>query len=202
MKNIKTFTKTSFVSGLLVLLPITILFMIMRWVFLMITDAIQPMTNFVMGTSQSSELISDMIVIGMLIFVCFIIGTIVRTQLGEFLHKITENSIFNVAPGYSTIKEIVNHFLGNRKNPFSTVALAQIFCNETLATVFITDEHPDGTVTVFMPTGPNPTSGNIYHLEKKYVHPIEVSVEDTMRSIISCGVGSTKLIDAYISQKN
>ena len=35
----------------------------------------------------------------------------------------------------------------------------------------------------------------IYHLEAKYVHPVDVSVEDAMRSIISCGAGSSSLLE-------
>jgi uncharacterized membrane protein len=78
------------------------------------------------------------------------------------------------------------------------VALVQLFGNETLASAFITDRHPDGSCTVFVPTGPNPTSGNIFHLKAEYVHPVNVRIEDAMRSIISCGAGSQKLINAYL----
>lgn len=131
------------------------------------------------------------------------VGALVRTRLGGFIHTNLEHSIFNVAPGYSTIKDVVQQFFGTKKSPFSSVALARIFGNETLVTVFITDEHKEsGMVTVFMPTGPNPTSGNIYHLKEEFIHRIDASVEDTMRSIISCGAGSTKLVEAYISTQN
>jgi uncharacterized membrane protein len=40
-------------------------------------------------------------------------------------------------------------------------------------------------------------SGNIYHLRQEHVHVIDVSAEDAMRSVIGCGAGSAKLIDAY-----
>jgi uncharacterized membrane protein len=66
-----------------------------------------------------------------------------------------------------------------------------------LVSAFITDTHTDGTYTVFVPTGPNPTSGNIFHLKGEYVHPVDVPVEDAMRSIISCGAGSSRLIKQY-----
>ena len=92
--------------------------------------------------------------------------------------------------------------MGQKESPFSSVALARIFGNDTIATCFITDRHSDGSYTVFVPTGPNPTSGNIFHLKNEYVHPVSVPVEDVMRSIISCGRGSGKLIDAYLSKKN
>ena len=110
------------------------------------------------------------------------------------MYLLFESRIFLKIPGYSLIKETVSQFFGNKKSPFSSVALVQIFGNETLASAFITDEHKDGTRTVFVPTGPNPTSGNIYHLPEDRVHPVDVSVEEAMRSIISCGAGSSTLI--------
>jgi len=119
---------------------------------------------------------------------------LVRTRLGNWLYSVLDSKLLQKAPGYSLVKEIVSQFLGGKKSPFSTVALVQIFGNETLVSGFVTDEHEDGTSTVFVPTGPNPTSGNIYHLPKDRVHPIDVSVEDAMRSIISCGAGSSMLI--------
>ena len=83
-----------------------------------------------------------------------------------------------------------------KKSPFSSVALVQAFGNETLMTAFITDTHADGRQTVFLPTGPNPTSGLIFHIPEKYVHPVGVSVEETMRSVIGCGAGSANLLNA------
>ncbi len=67
-------------------------------------------------------------------------------------------------------------------------------------TCFLTDETPEGICSVFVPTGPNPTSGNIYHLKKEYVHLINVSIEEAMRSIISCGASSQKRIAAFVEK--
>ena len=91
-------------------------------------------------------------------------------------------------------EKTVNQFFGRKQSPFSSVALVQIFQNETMVTAFVTDRHGNGTVSVFVPTGPNPTSGFIYHIPEKYVHPVDVPVEDAMRSVISCGAGSEMLV--------
>ncbi|MEJ2286453.1 MAG: hypothetical protein P8X85_22980 [Desulfobacterales bacterium] len=64
-------------------------------------------------------------------------------------------------------------------------------------TAFVTDTHDSGRHTVFVPTGPNPTSGLIFHVPDKYVHPVGVSVEETLRSVIGCGAGSSNLIDGF-----
>ena len=113
------------------------------------------------------------------------------------MYALLEAKVLLKAPGYSLIKETVAQFVGNKKSPFSSVALAQLYGNETMASAFITDAHDDGSFTVFVPTGPNPTSGNIYHLPGKYVHPVDIPVEDAMRSIISCGAGSAALIKQH-----
>ncbi len=63
-------------------------------------------------------------------------------------------------------------------------------------TGFITDEHPDGSCSVFVPTGPNPTSGNIFHLPPSSVYRIEVPVDEAMKSIIACGAGSKVLMQS------
>jgi len=128
---------------------------------------------------------------------CFLVGIVVKTKLGTWFFHFIEEKILKVAPGYTLIKETILQFLGNKKPPFSSVALVQMYGNDTLFTAFITDSHDDGSYTVFVPTGPNPTSGYICHLKGKYVHEINVKVDVAMRSVIGCGSGSSKLIEAY-----
>ena len=98
-------------------------------------------------------------------------------------------------PGYKLFKTTIKQFLGQKETPFSRVALVRPFGNDTMMTGFVTDEHPGGGFSVFVPSGLNPTIGLILHLKKESVHLVDVSVEDTMRSIISCGAGSFKLME-------
>jgi len=197
MNKIKSFIMTSILGGVIVILPIAILAAVFGWVFQFVTNLIQPLTNILVTKSDLKEIIADVLVLVVIFVSCFIIGMVVRTKFGKFIYNTVEHRLIKIAPGYNLIKETVLQILGNKKSPFSSVALAQIFENETLVTAFVTDEHADGSFSVFVPTGPNPTSGNIFHLKGKYVHPVDVSVEEAMRSIISCGSGSARLVDAY-----
>jgi uncharacterized membrane protein len=196
MDGLKSFLKTSLLGGLIVILPVALLLFLVTWVFDLATGLIAPLTDLILSRSQMGRILADLIVIGVVLLTCFLVGIFVKTRLGALVYGAIERSLLNRAPGYSLIKETVMQFLGNKRSPFSSVALARIFGNDTLVSSFITDRHADGSYTVFVPTGPNPTSGNIYHLKKEYVHPVDVSVEDAMRSIISCGAGSTKLVEA------
>ena len=146
---------------------------------------------------QYREIVADILVIAIILTICFVVGVVVRTKAGQFIQNSLENRILQMAPGYPTIKTIVMQFMGKKQSPFSSVALVRPFENDTLLTAFITDTHQDGRHTVFVPTGPNPTSGFIFHLRSELVHPVKVSAEEALKSVISCGAGSAKIITAY-----
>lgn len=195
MEKFKSFLKTSIIGGVVVILPMFIFIMVFKWLFGWVTDIIQPLTDLLVTKSHMKEIIADLLVITIILISCFIIGVIVKTEFGKFIHEKLERRVLKIAPGYSTIKEIVMQVVG-KKFPFSSVALVRVFENDTLMTAFITDKHEDGSCTVFIPTAPNPTSGFVYHIKNEYIHNVDVPVEEAMRSIITCGAGSNKILKA------
>jgi uncharacterized membrane protein len=197
------FVKTSVIGGFVVVLPLSILIFIFKWIFGIVSSNLEPITTPILqdllGNDQDFSLLVDLAVIIMLILVCFFIGLFVKTKIGMWLYSYIEKSFFSKIPGYKMVKETISQLLSSdRGSAFASVALCRIFGNETLVTAFVTDKHENGSYTVFVPTGPNPTSGNIYHLKPEYVQVLEgVSTEETMRSIISCGAGSQALLVEY-----
>ena len=199
IKQTKNFIKTTLIGGVIVILPTIILVFAFKWLFGMVSNGIKPLTDLVVNThalpDRYDQLIATALVIFVIVIGCFTLGLFVRTRVGKWIYNGIEGSLLSKAPGYKMVKETVNQFLGKKKSPFSSVALVQVFGNDTMITAFITDRHDNGMVTVFAPTGPNPTSGFIYHVKQEFVHPVDISVEDAMRSVISCGAGSDQLIN-------
>ena len=104
-------------------------------------------------------------------------------------------------PGYKIARDTVMQFFGKNRSFFSEVVLVDIFNSGTLMTGFITDDHSGGDfITVFVPTGPNPTSGNIYHVSSDKVHRTSAAVDNGMKSIISCGAGSKEIFELKINK--
>lgn len=195
MEKARTVFKTILLGGLLVILPVTIVAGVFVWLYGGITGLIEPLTRLLLERADLPGFVADLTVIALIVFFCFIVGVLVKTGWGRFVHQRLEKRVLELAPGYSTIKEALNQFLGRSKPPFSSVALVRPFESEALITGFVTDEHPDGWYTVFLPTGPNPTSGLIYHLPAERVRLIDAGVEQAMRTIISCGAGSSRLLE-------
>ena len=196
MERLKRFFLTSLLGGVVVILPVVILVLAFIWMFNLVTGFIRPLTSMLVARNVE-EIVATVLVLAIILVTCFIVGAFVRTRAGGVVFQLIESRLLKVAPGYSLVKEIVLSFLGGKKSPFSTVALVQLFDSDTLTTAFVVDEHANGSFTVFVPTGPNPTSGLIYHVKGEHVHTLDVAVEDAMRATISCGAGSSKLIEAY-----
>ncbi len=199
MKKIKRFIRKSLIGGILVLLPLVILAFVFRWAFLFVTNQIQPITNYLLRELQVYEIVADIFVIIIIFTICFLVGTIVSTGIGRWLHNQFDQYISRLAPGYRLIKEIIGQVLGDKESsPFAKgeVARVKIFGEHspTTVTALVTARHDNGMYSVFVPTGPNPTSGNIYHVPESLVicYP-EASIEKMMKTVIACGAGSQDL---------
>jgi uncharacterized membrane protein len=197
MERLKTFVKTTMIGGIGVILPVIILVLVFSWLFRFVARNVRPLTNLIFADPEAMGLFADIISIILIITVCFLIGMFVKTKVGTYVHNSLERLLLEKIPGYNIAKDTVEHFIGGEELPFSSVALVKPFDNDTLMTGFITDKHVDGSYTVFVPTGPNPTSGNIMHVAPENVFIVDVPAEHVMKSIIACGAGSNELIEKY-----
>lgn len=202
----RNFFKTSLLGGLVVILPVAILGFFFKWLFKLVTDLIQPLTNFASGRYAVPEIVADMLVIVIILLSCFFVGVLVTTKLGNFLHRTFDDVLQQLAPGYRMVKEVVVQLFGSAGNsPFSNgmVARVKIYGADcpTEITGLVVDRSADDTFTVFVPTGPNPTSGNIFHVKKDQVtlYP-DIKLDSAMRSVIACGAGSAELFRVNVSK--
>lgn len=190
--------RNNLLVGVAVMLPITIILMFLRWLYQTTTELIRPITELVVAQSGLGPWLADFIVIALIVVVLLLLGLVVRTRIGGFLLGLIELGLFKNIPGYQLIKETVGQFLAtDRPSPFSKVALVRLFGDEVSTTAFITAEHENGYFTVFVPTGPNPTSGLMFHVPADRVRILEgISIETAMRTVIGCGVGAQTILKA------
>ncbi|WP_198265722.1 DUF502 domain-containing protein [sulfur-oxidizing endosymbiont of Gigantopelta aegis] len=200
--SLKKFFKAALFGGIVVILPVAIFAFFLKWLFKMITNLIQPLSHYALTTYQLPEIVADLLVVTLIILTCFVVGFMVQTSIGNFLHNLFDDMLSKLAPGYRMVKEVVVQIFGQSENsPFANgqVAKVRIFGEDcpTEVTALVTDQHPDGRYTVFMPTGPNPTSGNIYHVLPSQVTLCpDVPLDSAMRTVIACGAGSGELFSA------
>jgi len=200
MRRIRNFIVNVFIGGVIVLLPIIIIFQIAQWLFTMFRESTRPLTDYMTSTFYISQPLALMLsLIG--IFTLFsIIGMIVRTQIGSGLYHFLENMTLSRIPGYKAIKDIVAQITGKQKGLFRKVALIKVGATGVVATGFVVDEISEEFSSVFIPCGPNPTTGFILHVRNEDISVMNISVETAMKTIIACGSGSSQFITAELLQ--
>lgn len=197
MKKLKSFLKTTLFGGFLVVLPIIVLIFVLNWFFDFLTENISPITNLLIQTARLNEFVASLIAIVIILLLFFAVGLVVQTEMGKFTFSILEDRFLKRVPPYKIIKETVTQLFGGDKILFKSTALVKLYGSDTLLTAFITDEHENGYVTVFIPSAPAPTGGYIYHVRRENVFKIDYPIDDAMRSILSLGAGSKGLLSKY-----
>ena len=189
----KKYINTTILGGLAAALPLMLIFMLLKWIVNLIGKTLEPLVGLFNTDSRFIILAIYVIAVIAILVIFFLLGWFIQTRIGNFLRNVLEGKYLMKIPGYKTAKDIVMQFFGSgTKSFFSEVVLVDVFNTGTLMTGFITDTHED-YYTVFIPTGPNPTSGNIAHVKKDQVLKTGASVDSGLRSIISCGAGSSDL---------
>jgi uncharacterized membrane protein len=190
----KKFFITTFIGGALVLLPATIFILLIKLIFQFVHQLVSPISQWFDFGAITNQLLIDLISVGLILAFCFLVGLFVQTQIGHNLFSYLEANTLARLPFYSTIKETVQQFAGNKKNsPFSRAVMVDLYSNATRMTGFVTDESENGYLTIFVPTGPNPTNGLIFHVLPEQVEYLDVKTEEAMRSVIGVGAGTSKI---------
>jgi len=196
-KRLRNFFRTSVLGGLVAILPLALLFIFFRWIINLIQRYLEPLVGLI--NSESKIVITGLYILAVIaiILLFFLLGLFIQTRIGIFFRNILEEQYLSKIPGYKLTRETVMQFFGKNKSFFREVVLVDIFNSGTLMTGFITDDHENSDyLTVFVPTGPNPTSGNIYHVHKHKTIRTGTSVDAGMKSIISCGAGSSYIFES------
>jgi uncharacterized membrane protein len=194
MEKLKSFLKTTFFGGFLVVLPVIVLIFVLKWLYEVLIEKISPVTYLVVQTAKSSQLVSSLIAAVIILLLFFVVGLIVQTRLGRYVVEFFEKRFLKRVPLYRIIKETITQLFGGEKLLFRSVALVKPFGSDTMITAFVTDESPNGYTTVFVPSAPAPTGGYIYHIKSEYVIKIDYPVEQAMKTILSLGSGSKELL--------
>jgi uncharacterized membrane protein len=135
------------------------------------------------------------------ITVIILIGFFSRLYIGKTMLYWVE-IIFNRLPIisniYNAIKQVTATLMGRKTRIFEKVVLVEYPRKGMHSLAFVTSKDADliqpiigkELLYVFIPTTPNPTSGYFLIIPEEDAIPLDISVEDGMKMLISCGMVS------------
>lgn len=198
--RVRRFFQTTLIGGVAAILPIALIFIFFRWLVNLVFNYLEPIVELLPLSGKIQEILATIAIVAAILIAFFFAGLVVKSRIGRFIKHVFERKYLMRIPGYKVARETVKQFFGSNRSFFSEVVLVDIFNSGTLMTGFVTDTHGD-FYTVFVPTGPNPTSGNIYHVHQSKLIKTNTAVDTGMKTIISCGAGSKEIFNNKIEKK-
>lgn len=188
-----------FLAGVLVTAPIGIT-CYLAWLFLIfVDDKVKPLLPA--KYNPESYITFSIPGLGLIILLVglTLIGMTTAGFIGRTMVKIGEG-IVNRMPIlrgiYSASKQVIETVVGQNATSFREVVLVEFPRRDCWSIAFITgvakgeigDLADEEVVNVFVPTTPNPTSGYLIFVPRSEIIPLQMSVEDGIKFIVSLGI--------------
>ena len=198
--------KKYLIAGLLTWLPLAITIWVLLWVLGLMDGmfgAVLSVTQAVLPESarEGLEQLREMPGLGVLVMVALMLltGVFVTNIFGQWwvrqwdalLHRIPI-----VKSIYSSVKQVSDTLFSSNGNAFREAVLVQYPHAGSWTIAFVTGK-PSGEVasalagehvSLYVPTTPNPTSGFFLMMPRTAVRPLQMSVDEALKYIISMGV--------------
>ena len=200
--------KRYFITGLVILLPIALTFMIVNFFLNLVTS---PFSGLIQSSSINGTTLKIFAVIAIFLFIS-VVGFLCQTLALHYLFKWAD-VVFHRIPilnrVYKAAQDVMHSLFSQEKPSFSQAVLIPFPKKGTYSIGFLVSRNlPEGSnlgenhlMSVFVPGTPNPMMGFMFLFKASDVIFLDLPVDDALRFVVSCGVkfpGCT-VLDEHLS---
>ena len=199
-KEKKSIVRKSFISGLLVLLPvwltIFIILILFKWISSLSMPILSPFLKLFTSDSQWVEVLAKIASFFLTLIIIFFVGFFTNIWFGKKLYDFFENLFVKIpliGTIYSGLKKLFSFFAKSddtTKN-FQKVIFVPFPTKDSYCVAFSTGEkiiNGKKYISTFMPSTPNPTTGFLILVREEDVIEADYTVEEAIQYIISAGI--------------
>lgn len=204
-KSLLNALKNYFLSGVLVIVPLILTYIVLKFLFQTLDGILNPLLERLLGYNITGLGIFTTILI------IILAGIFTRNILGARIYR-TWDSILNkvpiIRPVYSAAKQLLEAITlpSMGKGSFKEVCLIEYPRKGCYALGFLSNrvktEIEDTTkeyFTVFIPSTPTPISGMVIIVPPEDIIPLEMTVEEGVKFLVSGGVASPELLKRKVT---
>ncbi|MFC3476966.1 DUF502 domain-containing protein [Halobacterium litoreum] len=191
-------------TGVAVVVPILVTLYVLSVAVGVVTDLLDPLVVLLeeLGVApNASELIVDVVGVGVIFAVTVVVGFAASFQSGEQVLEYFDKALERI-PGvgavYKSFRQMSDVMLESDADNFQSVKLVEFPHQDAYTLGFSTTETPDPITTaaghedmqtLFLPLAPNPVmGGHLTHVPKDRVMDVDMTVEEGMRTVVTMGV--------------
>jgi uncharacterized membrane protein len=200
------------VSGMLVLVPVGVTLLVMRWVLQWMAGFLQPplaglvrRLDMAYIPPQAINVVVMIVSIAGFLLAVYVTGALAQAVVGRRLIRAGETVLMRVPLAstiYSAAKQVMEAIAGPSKSALRTVVLVEFPRRGAWSVGFLTgrliEDQDHGMAKVFVPTTPNPTTGFFVIVPQDEVMITDMTVEEAFKMIISGGIVSPEALDSRL----
>ena len=206
IRNFFKHLRTKIFAGILVLMPVGITFLVLKFIFNALVSILGPrLPNVTIYLFDRLFQVPGLGIVAFFILV-YGIGVIATNVLGKKLVQWTDRLVVNIPVVkniYLSSKQLADAFSATRKGSFRQAVFVEFPQEGTFVLGFITNELKDlnqeAKVTIFIPTGFIPPTGFLVFLPKGKVIPSQLTIEEAIKAIMSVGIVAPSVLSVSLS---
>ena len=195
---IKSIIRGYFLAGLLVIVPLGAVIFVISAILRLMDRAL----GVIPPTFHPETYLPFKIPgLGLILFIALVLvtGVLVKNYIGRRVVDFGEYMVSKiplVRPLYGAVKQLILAIFGDTHDAFKRVVLVEYPRKGVYSLAFVTaqtsgeiqEQMGAKTLSIFLPTTPNPTSGFFLVLPEEDTIPLSMSVEEAFKLLISGGV--------------
>ena len=194
MRALFEFFKSSAAGGLLIVLPLLLIYMliveVMGVLVVLATPIVDIFPEGTFGELHAPELLAIVILFG----TSFLCGVMLRSKRLTSLGRRIEDTFLTKLPAYRAVKGLSRGLLSSGdEEHFHTAILNS--GDDTKEVVYVTEDSGGEWVTVLVPWAPASFAGSLKIVRRAQVEPVDVSILDASASFANFGVGSLSMVE-------
>jgi uncharacterized membrane protein len=185
--------KTRMASGLVILIPLVITGVVIRFLFMFTSGILLPFIDPALASWPAVARAA--LSLSILLVVIYVLGSFATNIVGRRILSLGESVVLRlpfVKVVYSISKQVVAAFQGRGSDAFKSVVFVEFPHPGMRSIGFVTGRivREDGSVwnTVFVPTTPNPTTGFLQLVPQDALVKTGYTVEEGIKMVMSLGV--------------
>jgi uncharacterized membrane protein len=206
-KKILKHLRAKIFAGILVILPLGITFLVLKFVFNSLDSILGPLIPDI--TVSLFRRAFPLPYVGLISFLLllYLIGLITTNVLGRKMIGWGDR-LFTAIPVvkniYTSSKQLTDAFSATRKGSFRQAVFVEFPQEGNYVLGFVTNELMDierqTKVTVFVPTAFVPPQGFLLFLPKEKTLPAQLTVEEAIKAIMSVGIVTPRTLSVPLSR--
>lgn len=189
-----SFLKNAIIKGLIILIPIVVLYITLRELFQLTVAFATPIADLFPADTFAYENKEEIIAILLILGTAFVLGAMSMLKPARLLGASIESKVLDALPMYRMLKSLVAAFL-NMEDEDSFKPGFLNASDGSKEPVYVIESRRDGLMVVMSPWSPTAFAGSVKVVRSEQVELVATTLDEFSLAVTHFGLGISDMLD-------